>query len=165
MPAVDYSPILDGIKGESQDATMKPRNAIDAEEWSWGESQSGTMPSGGGGAGKVAMKDFSFLMALNTPSHELMLACAAGRHIKSANLITRKAGNVPQEYYKVKMTDVLVATYTMRRVDRYQTTPLEFDEITLNLARIECESRAQNADGTLDAPLRTGWDVKANKRV
>ena len=34
---------------------------------------------GGGGAGKVAMQDFSFTMSVNKASPKLLLACATGQ--------------------------------------------------------------------------------------
>jgi type VI secretion system secreted protein Hcp len=77
MAAVDYFLKIDGIDGESQDA--KHKNEIDLESFSWGATQGGTMAfGGGGGAGKVQMQDFHFVMRVNKASPKLFLACANG---------------------------------------------------------------------------------------
>ena len=89
MAAVDYFIKFDGIKGESADA--KHKDEIDVESWSWAETHA-VAPSGGGGAGKVSMQDFHFVMRLNRASPGLMKACATGQHIKTATLSGRKAG-------------------------------------------------------------------------
>jgi type VI secretion system secreted protein Hcp len=163
MAAVDYFLILDGIKGETEDAKMKGRGAIDVESWSWGESQSGTFAAGsGGGAGKVSMQDLHFTMKANKASPELMLACAEGRHIKEATLICRKAGKEQQEYYCVKMTELLVSSF---QTGGGQGDTIPTDQVSLNFARIEFAYKPQKADGTLDAAVKAGWDLKANRKT
>jgi type VI secretion system secreted protein Hcp len=164
MAAVDYFLIIEGIKGETEDAKMKSKNAIDVESWSWGESQSGThVGGGGGGAGKVQMQDFHFVMKVNKASPELMLACAEGRHIKTAELVCRKAGKEQQEFLTVKMSDLLVSSYQTGGSGHSDIVPT--DQISMNFAKIEFAYKAQKADGTLDAAIKTGWDVKANKKI
>ena len=85
MAVVDYFLKLEGIDGESEDKTHSKE--IHIESWSFGEQQSGTMAhGGGGGAGKVQMHDFHFVMKTNAASPKLFLACASGEHIKKAVL-------------------------------------------------------------------------------
>src|SRR6266542_4004492 len=133
MAAVDYFLILEGIKGESHDHKMMAKDAIDIESWSWGASQSGTGASGGGhGAGKVSMQDFHFVMKINKASPELMLACANGQHIKNATLICRKAGKDQQEFFTVKMSDVLVSSFQTGGSGHSDIVPT--DQVSLNFA-------------------------------
>src|SRR5262245_41739027 len=163
MAAVDYFLVLDGIKGESHDHKMQAKNAIDVESWSWGESQSGTHAGGGGGgAGKVAMQDFHFVMKVNKASPELMLACAEGRHIKVGELTCRKAGKDQQEFLKVKMEDLLVSSFQTGGSGHSDIVPT--DQISLNFSKIHFEYKPQKPDGTLDAGVKAGWDVKSNKK-
>src|SRR5262249_20454357 len=134
------------------------------ESWSWGESQTGTFAAGsGGGAGKVSMQDFHFVMKHNKASPELMLACAEGRHIKEGTLICRKAGKEQQEVLCVKMTELLVSSYQTGGSGHSDIIPT--DQVSVNFARIEFAYKSQKADGTLDAAVKAGWDVKANKKV
>ena len=110
MGAVDYFLKIEGIAGESADS--KHKGEIDIQSFSWGATQSGSFAmGGGGGAGKVAMQDFHFVMKMNKASPKLMLACANGEHIKKATLVCRKAGKEQQEYLKVEFGDILVSSY------------------------------------------------------
>jgi len=162
MAAVDYFLIIEGIKGESQDSKMKSKGAIDVESWSWGESQSGTHAGGGGGgAGKVQMQDFHFVMKINKASPELFLACANGAHIKSAELICRKAGKEQQEFFKVKMTDLLVSSYQTGGSGHSDIVPT--DQVSLNFAKIVYTYAPQKVDGSLDAKIEKFYDVKQQK--
>lgn len=159
--AVDYFLKIDGIEGESSDG--KHKSEIDVESWSWGASQSGAGSfGGGGGAGKVSMQDFSFSMKVNKASPKLMLACATGDHIKQATLTCRKAGGDQQEYMKVVMSDILVSSY---QAGGSVGSVIPMDQISLNFSKIEFEYKPQKADGSLDSPVKTGWDLKKNQKV
>jgi type VI secretion system secreted protein Hcp len=164
MAAVDYFLVIDGIKGESHDDKMKSKGAIDVESWSWGETQAGTHSgAGGGGAGKVSMQDFHFVMKQNKASPDLFLACAAGKHIPKAELTCRKAGGKQEEFFKVKMSDLLVSSFQTGGSAHGDIVPT--DQVSLNFSKIEVEYKPQKPDGTLDSPQKAGWDVKANKKV
>ena len=39
------------------------------------------------------------------------------------------------------------------------------DQISLNFSKIEFEYKAQKADGSLDSPVKAGYDVKQNVKV
>jgi type VI secretion system secreted protein Hcp len=162
MAVADYFLKIDGIDGESQDA--KHKNEIEIMSWSWGENQSGSFAAGGGGgAGKVSMHDFAFQKIVDKASPKLMLACAGGDHIKQATLTCRKAGKDQQEYLVVKFSDILVSSYQTGGHGEGDVRPL--DSISLNFAKIEFDYKEQKADGTLGGSIKTGWDLKANKKV
>jgi type VI secretion system secreted protein Hcp len=153
---------IDGIKGESTDS--KHKDEIEIESFSWGATQPGTFASGGGGgAGKVSFQDIHFTTKVNAASPNLLLACATGMHIKSATLTVRKAGKDQQEFYIVKMTDNLVSSYQSGGSEGSNALPV--DQFSLNFAKIEFEYKSQKPDGTLGAPVKGGWDLKANKKV
>src|SRR5436309_1605065 len=89
MAKVDYFLKVDGIDGESHDDKFAKN--IELESWSWGESNSGGFAHGsGGGAGKVSMQDFHFVMLMNNASANLAQACATGKHIAFAELAMPK---------------------------------------------------------------------------
>ena len=159
--AVDYFLKLDGIKGESHDS--KHKDEIDLLSWSWGEAQTGSHSAGGGGgAGKVSMQDFHFVMHVNVGSPKLLLACATGEHIKEANLTCRKAGKEQQEYLKIKMTDLLVSSY---QTGGSTGGEVPIDQISLNYSKIEFQYCQQKPDGTLDGPVKAGFDLKAMAKI
>ncbi len=157
--AVDFFLKIDGIEGESKDS--KHQNEIDVLSWSFGAHQHGSMAGGGGGgAGKVSMQDFTFSMRMCKATPKLLLHCANGKHIPSALLTARKAGETQQEYLKIKFTDLLVSSY---QTGGGGEEPLE--SISLNFSKIEFEYREQKKDGTLDGPIPAGWDLKKNEKV
>lgn len=162
MAAFDAFLKIEGIDGEAQDS--KHKNEIMVESFSWGETQTGTHAgSGGGGAGKVSMQDFHFVMKVNKASPKLMLACATGSHIKKAVLTVRKAGGSQEEFYIITMSDLLVSSYQTGGSGAGDVIPM--DQCSLNFSKIEYEYKPQKPDGTLDAPVKVGYDVKANKKV
>jgi type VI secretion system secreted protein Hcp len=157
--AVDYFLKIDGIDGESPDA--KHKSSIQLMSFSWGETNAGTFSAGGGGgAGKVQMQDFHFVMNVNKASPKLFLACANGEHIKKAILTARKAGKEQQEYLKVTFSDLLISSYQTSGSSEIPT-----DQISFNFAKVEIEYKEQKVDGTLGGTVKAGYDVKANKAV
>jgi type VI secretion system secreted protein Hcp len=161
--ASDYLLEIDGIKGESKDS--KHKGEIELESYSWGVSQTGSPGrGGGGGAGKTVFQDFHFTTRLSSAGPQLFLACATGQHIKKAVLTVRKAGKEQQEYYKVTLTDCLVTEYQQATpADSSDTTPV--DQFHINFSKIELEYRPQRDDGSLDAPVKAGYDLAQNKKV
>ena len=45
------------------------------------------------------------------------------------------------------------------------TPALPMDRVELNFAKIECEYRPQKSDGSLDNPVKTGYNLKSNTAV
>lgn len=162
MAATDYYLKIDGIEGESHDD--KHKGEIDLESWSWGCTQSGTSSGGGGGgAGKVSMQDFHFVMKVNKATPKLILACASGQHVKSAILTCRKAGGEQEEFLKYTFSDVLISSYQTGGSGGSDVIPTE--QISFNYAKMEVEYKEQKPDGTLGGAVKSGWDLKANKKV
>ena len=159
--AIDYFLRIDGVSGESLDA--KHKGEIDVESWSWGEAN--PVPSGGagagGGAGKVQIQDFNFTAKVSKASPNLMLACASGKHFKSAVLTARKAGKSQQEFLTFSLSDVLVSAY---QIGGAGGEVVPGDSVSLNFAKIQVEYKEQNPDGSLGASIKAGWDVKQNKQ-
>jgi len=158
--ATDYFLKIDGIPGESTDS--KHKGEIDIESWSWGVTQTGTHQiGGGGGAGKASPSDINFSMSVCKASPVLYLHCATGTHIKECTLVTRRAGTEQQEYLTIKLSDVLVSSYQSGG----SGGPLPQDQFSLNFGKMEFEYKPQKSDGTLDSPVKTGYNYKENKKV
>jgi len=160
MAAVDYFIKIDGIAGESQDAGHK--GEIDVLTFSWGETRPGGQIGGGGGAGKISVQDFHFSAQTSKASPKLFLACATGEHIKKAVFIGRRAGQF-QDFLTLTLSDVLVVAFQIGGSETADPSPV--DEISLNFARIEFEYREQKPDGTLDTPVKAGWDVGQGRKI
>jgi len=161
MAAVDYFLKIDGIEGESTDKAHGKE--IDVLSFSWGETNSGTHAGGGGGgAGKVSMQDFHFVMKVNKASPKLFFACASGQHIKEATLTSRKAGGKQEEYLIIKFSDLLISSY---QTGGNSGDIVPTDQISFNFSKMQYDYRPQKADGTLDAKISGGWDLKQNVKL
>ena len=174
MAAVDYFLKIDGIKGESQDASHK--DEIDIISFSWGMAQQGTAAKGGGmGAGKVAVHDISVTKQVDMASPKLFDACATGKHIASAQLTCRKAGGSAIEYWTIKLTDILISSIrqappTFEYGGLTNTTganassnagSLLHDEIvTINYSAYEASYKGQQKDGTAGGAVTSKLNVK-----
>src|SRR5207302_7681252 len=114
----------------------------------FGATQAGIMAfGGGGGAGKVQMQDFHFMMNVSKASPKLFLACATGEHIKEAILTCRKAGKQQQEYLKIEFRDLLVSSYQTNGDASANHLPM--DSISLNFSKIRWDYKVQNEKGQL----------------
>jgi type VI secretion system secreted protein Hcp len=161
--ASDIFAKIGDIKGESQDD--KHKDEIDVLSFSWGVSQTGTLAHGGGGGeGKAQFNDFNFTTNVSKASPALFLACASGQHIKDATIAVRRAGDnkAQQDYLILKMTDVLVSSYQTAGSSGGDR-PTE--NVSMAFAKVEFTYKPQKPDGSLDAGITTGWDLKANKKV
>lgn len=160
MAIADYFLKIDGIQGESKDA--KHKNEIQVESYSFGETNAGTHQSGGGGgAGKVSMQDFHFVMKINKATPKLFLACATGQHIPVATLTCRKAGKTPQPFLEVKMYDLLVSSFQTGGAGGGDILPME--QISLNFAKIEMKYLEQDEKGITKMAGEAKYDLKQNK--
>ncbi len=156
--AVDYFLKIDGIDGESEDA--KHKGEIHLESWSWGESQTGSSSQDLGlGSGKVNMQDFHFTMKTNKASPKLFIACANGEHIKKAVLTCRKAGKTQQEFLFFTFTDLLISSY---QIGGNANDVIPMEQISFNFTKVVMEYKPQKQDGTLDAGIKKGWNLKTN---
>ncbi len=152
---------IEGIAGESADA--KHKDSIDVESFSWGATNAAPAggAGGGGGAGKVQMQDFNFVMRVNKASPTLFLAAATGTHIKEALLTARKSGGKePIEFYKIKMTDILVSSY-----QQAASAEGQIDTFSLNFAKIEVEYFPHGPRGAVGESVQAGWNVRENRPV
>lgn len=158
--AVDIFAKLGDIKGESEDA--KHKGEIEVLSYSWGVTNAGSMAfGGGGGEGKAAFHDLSFVHNVDKASPTLMQACVLGTHLKEATITHRKSGTgkEPHEYLIVKMNDVIITGVTHGGGGGGPHS----ENVSLNFGKVSVEYKPQKADGTLDAAIVFKYDLKANK--
>ncbi|HVY57276.1 MAG TPA: type VI secretion system tube protein Hcp [Xanthobacteraceae bacterium] len=163
MPS-DYLLVIDGIKGESQDA--KHKDAIEIDSFSFGETNTGSFAFGtGGGTGKVNFQDMHFSTRVNKASPNLMIACATGKHINKATLYARKStgDGGQQEFLTITLEDVLVSSYQTGGHDGNGHSTLPTDQFSLNFAKIELAYKPQEDTGKLGAAITAKYDVRAQK--
>lgn len=158
--AVDYFLKIEGIEGESIDDRHK--GEIEITSFSWGASNSGTFAAGGGGgAGKVSFGSIRLTSAVTKASPMIFESVATGKHFPNVTISAVRTGAMEQEFLKVTLTDVMITSYQSGGIVGEVPT----DSFKLNFAKIEFEYKPQKADGSLDASVKTGWDLKANTKV
>jgi type VI secretion system secreted protein Hcp len=154
---------VDGIKGESQDD--KHKGEIQLISYKFGADQpASSKVGGGGGVGKVNMRDLAVKKEVDAASPLLYKACWTGKHIPSAVLSVRKAGGSQQDYCIVTLKDLLVSSVeNTGHANGGDNLPTE--EVSLNFAEIKVEYKEQKADGSLGGSVMAGYNVKTMKEV
>jgi type VI secretion system secreted protein Hcp len=90
-----------------------------------------------------------------------MLYCSNGKQFKDGLLTVRKAGgDDPVEYLKIKMTEVIVTSYSTGGSGGQD---LLTENVSLNFAEVDVEYQPQKQDGSADGgPIPYGWDIAKN---
>lgn len=144
---------INGIAGESEDATHA--GEIQVANWMWKMSLLSSMSSGsGGGAGKATVDDLVFFHQVDKASPNLMSYCLTGKHIDEAVLTMRKSGGVGLDFLKITMSDVIVTGVEM--------SP-SYEQVSLSFARVKQEYTVQNQAGGSKGIVTGTFDIKANK--
>ena len=83
--------------------------------------------------------------------------------MKQAVLSVRKAGGKQQEFLVVTLREVRVTSYQAAGSAEGDDGPL--DQVALGYGTIEIEYRPAGPKGALGPVVKSGWDVKANKKL
>ncbi len=157
---VDMFLELDKINGETNDKVYGPKKAIDILAWSWGMSQSGTFHvGGGGGAGKASFQDLSLTKYVDNSTPTLMQKLATGDHVATGVLTIRKAGKVPLEYIKLKLTKIMVTSLSTGGSGGEDRLT---ENLTLNFAEFEVIYTPQKPDGSGGTAVPFKFDIAKN---
>jgi type VI secretion system secreted protein Hcp len=151
---------LNGVEGESKDS--KHQGEIQLETVSWGSSNAASFNyGGGGGTGKVTMQDIHFTKVIDKASTKLFYHCCAGKHFPDAILTFRKAGGDQEEYFQVKLKDLMISNITWS--DHAGGGTLAQEQGSLAFTEIEFIYKQQGQDGKLQGQTQAKWNVKENK--
>jgi type VI secretion system secreted protein Hcp len=82
--------------------------------------------------------------------------------LKTAEVSVRKQGGDQQDYYKIKLTDVLVSSY---QSGGGGGANIPVDQFSLAFAKIEFSFFPQDEKGKLGSPTKMGWDLRQNKKM
>ena len=156
--SVDIFAKVTGVEGGSKDA--KHKGWSDLQGFSWGVTlpQAGAGGGGGAGAGKATFSSFDILKRIDSASPKFLQIAAQGTHIKTVDVEVLKAGAKAQKVLAYKLSDVLISSFS-------SGVGVLSERTSLNYAKIEISYYQQKADGTVGAPIKSGWDVKANKKI
>ena len=152
---------IEGIEGESLDATHK--NEIEVLAWSWENRQHSNMHSGsGGGSGKATVEDFKFSHYVDKASPNLLNFCLSGKHIKNIQFVIRKAGGDPLEYLTIAFSDAIITRVFLSGNVSNDTRPIE--EVTFSFTKFTQDYVIQNAEGNKSGIISASYDIKANQK-
>ncbi len=150
---------IDGIEGDSTDS--EHANSIPILSFSSDVFQQGLNLAGGGGsAAKTQFNPIVVIKRFDKTSPQLFLACATGKHIKSATIAVQKAGNQPYDFFKIVLSDVLISSVSAS-ADSEQLVDTE--KVTLSFSKISWQFRPQDPNGSPLPPVVGSFDLKANK--
>jgi type VI secretion system secreted protein Hcp len=154
---------IEGIDGESKISGYEKQ--IDVLAWSWGESNSGSFHTGGGGgAGKVNVQDLSVTKYADIATPVLLLNCASGEHIGEAILTVResggKEGSDALPYLIITMTKLMVSSVSTGGSGGEDRLT---ENVTFNFADVKVKYSQQNDKGAEEAAKTFHWDIEANK--
>jgi type VI secretion system secreted protein Hcp len=150
------------LKGES---VIKDHvGEIDILSWSWGMTQSGSSHvGGGGGTGKVSVRDITVVKHVDSSSPNLIKQCCNGRHFTSATLTVYKvgegAGDKMLQYFMVKMKDGLISSLTTGEMDG---SGRMVETVGLNFAAFELEYTPQASSGSGSGKIPAKWNIAKN---
>lgn len=155
--AVDYFLELEGIQGESQDEKFKDQ--IQLLSWSWGASNmSSVSGTGGSGAGKVDVSDFSCMTNFDKATPKFFKSITKGTHITKGLLSAVKSGANGKPYLKVHFAEVFVTGLQMSASSEVPSVSLTF---TYN--EIGIDYSVQSEKGVLTSTGEIKFNVKQNK--
>jgi len=159
MAQTDVFLKLDGIEGESQDDRHK--GEIHIVSYNLAAANSGSAGSNlGSGVAKAKVQDITFTKVVDKSSPNLFISCCSSKPISTAVFTVRRAGEKPQEYLLITLTDVFVSSFDHMASD---TGGLPSESVSLNFSKIKFEYKPQLADGTLGPTIAKTYDIKANK--
>jgi len=155
--AVDYFLKLDGIQGESQDE--KHKNEIQLLSFSWGASNTSSVAgTGGSGAGKVDLSDFSAMLFFDKSTPKFFKSICAGTHIPTGTLSAIKAGADGKPYLKIDFKEMFVTGLQVSASSEIPSVSLSF-----SYNEIKIDYSVQDEKGNLASIGPVSWNTKTNK--
>ena len=146
--AVDYFLKIDGIdRREHGGRQAQGRDRGPVLVLGGVRPRSGTGPAAGEAQARCRCRTSTSTPGLSKASPHLLLACASGKHLKSAVLTARKAGKGQEESLTFSLSDLLVSSYQTGGTEGLEG--VQMDLVLLNFAKIQVEYKELKADGTL----------------
>lgn len=131
--------------------------------WSWGMSQSGSFASGSGGGskGKANIQDISITKYIDKSTTAFIKAVVNGAHIGTATLFVSKAGTTQQDYLTIKLTDVMVTSYSTGGSGGEDSLT---ENVSLTFAQFDLEYFKQDdKTGKVASAGKIGYNVQTTK--
>lgn len=155
--AVDFFLKLDGIDGESADSNHK--NEIQIMSWSWGASNvSSVSGTGGSGAGKVSLGEFTIMKTMDKASPKLFKSICAGTHIATGTMTASKSGGGGKPFLKVDFKELFVTS-----LQQSGSSEIPAESVSFSYNEIKIDYSVQNEQGNLASTGAVTFNTKENK--
>ena len=139
MAIADMFLKVQGVRGEAADRDHK--DEIDVVSWSWGLDAPTSFVSGEA-TGAVTVSELHVVKRVDLSSPTLMGFLRSRKPIPSAQLVVRKAGSTPLEYFKIEMENVRVNGL------RAESQSLELmEQVRLGFQKVRVTYMPQGATG------------------
>jgi len=156
--AVDFFLKLDSIQGESLDD--KHKDWIQLTSWSWGASQvSSVAGTGGSGAGKADLSDFSVMKFVDKATLPLFKSICEGKHIATGTMEAVKSGATDKKpFLKVDFKELFVTS-----LQTAGSSEIPHESVSFSYNEIAIEYSQQNEKGILTSAGKVTYNTTTNK--
>jgi type VI secretion system secreted protein Hcp len=148
---------LDGIDGESLDATHG--GEIEIEAWDWDTTNAVKWDvNQGGQSTKATVGEITIHKICDKASVTLYQCCVTGKHIKNGTITCRKNdGDQKVEYLIMKLTDIMVSYVHFEGEGGEQRLK---EQVKLAFAKFRMDYKVQNDTGTAQGAKSYEFDVQ-----
>jgi type VI secretion system secreted protein Hcp len=154
--AIDTHIKFDGIEGEA--TTKDHKGEVEVLSWNWGLSNTAGTGGGGSGTGRATPMELRVVHHYDKASPLLAKSAAAGRHVPSAVLTARKAGEGQKDFLKITMKEVFITSVVTNGDSNGQS-----EEVAMRYGTIDFSYSPQTSKGSLGTPVQFNWNVKTGK--
>jgi len=135
------------------------KDEIQIMSWSWGASQvSSVAGTGGSGAGKVDVSDFSIMTYFDKATPKFFKSVCAGTHIPKGTMSAIKAGADGKPYLKLDFQEMFVTSLQISGSSEIPTVSVSF-----SYNEIKIDYSTQNEQGNVTSTGPVTWNTKTNK--
>ena len=149
---------LDGIQGEATDANHT--NEIQLLSFSLSGTQTSSIGShtGGSGAGKVELANFSITKYVDKASTPLFKSLVTGGHIATGVFSGVKSGADGKPYLKLSFEELFVTSIHVSA-----TSEIPTESVSFSYSTIKIEYATQDAKGNQNQTGSYKWDLTKNQ--
>lgn len=143
---------LDGVPGDSVDATHQAW--IDVNSYSWGASNSSAVTASGWSPSKSTVSGLTLSTEFGSASPLLFLRTMNGRRAATALLQGVTAGASPRKFVELALKDVAVSSY------QSSASEAPFDSFSLAFSAITYSVFLQDSAGGPGQTISATWNVR-----
>lgn len=141
---------------------------IEIYSFSWGASNPTTIESNSGiSGGKVSISSFNVMKRTDKASGLLFQACCGGTVYDKMTCTLRKtvgsSDKPPEDYIIYEFENVMVESIQWSGSSGGDDTPSE--SVSFAFSKVKIQYKPQKKDGTLEAAVPAGWDLKLGTKA